>query len=66
MKGPQLRGIEINGRLAVIFSKEDLSVGLVGQAVDGIVGYTPETATRLMTRIVKFASGGGRPPATKP
>jgi len=36
----------------VIYSREDLSVGLVGQAVDGIVGYSPATATSLMTRIL--------------
>jgi hypothetical protein len=33
-----------------VFSREDLSAGLVGQDFDGILGYTPETATRLMAR----------------
>jgi hypothetical protein len=58
---PQLRGIEVNGRLAVIFSREDLSVGLVGQPVDGIIGYSPETATRLMSRLVTFAANAAPP-----
>jgi hypothetical protein len=53
---PRLQGITIDGRLAVIYSREDLSVGLVGQAVDGIVGYTPETATDLMTRILNYTA----------
>jgi hypothetical protein len=42
---PRLRGMEISNRLAVIFSGEDLSVGLVGQPVDGIVGYVPQRVT---------------------
>ncbi|MFI5380207.1 MAG: DUF4159 domain-containing protein [Tepidisphaerales bacterium] len=41
LKQPRLRGMEIGGRLAVIFSAEDLSAGLVGNYVDGIVGYNP-------------------------
>ncbi len=52
---PRLQGITINGRLAVIYSREDLSVGLVGQAVDGIIGYSTATATKLMTRILDSA-----------
>jgi hypothetical protein len=52
VRGPQLRGVTIDGRLAILFSREDLSVGLVGQPVDGIVGYTPATATRLMANIL--------------
>jgi len=52
VKTPQLRGIRMNGKLAVVFSREDLSVGLVGQPVDGIVGYDPETATALMSRMI--------------
>jgi hypothetical protein len=54
--------MEINNRLAVIFSGEDLSVALVGQPVDGIVGYTPATATRLMANIL----GSTLPPTSKP
>jgi Domain of unknown function (DUF4159) len=54
---PRLRAISFNGRPAVYFSAEDLSVGLVGQPVDGIVGYTPELATRLMERMILSAGG---------
>jgi hypothetical protein len=63
VKTPQLRAIRVNGRVGVIFSREDLSVGLVGQPVDGIIGYDPETATTLMRRILREASSlspGGR------
>ena len=54
LRAPQLRGVKQNGRWAVLFSREDLSVGLVGQPVDGIVGYAPDTATELMTRAILF------------
>ena len=49
---PRLSGIKIGGRLAIIFSREDLSAGLVGEPVDGITGYTPATATDLMTDVI--------------
>jgi hypothetical protein len=52
LDAPRLRGIRVKGRLAVVFSAEDLSVGLVGQAVDGIIGYDPATATLLMRKIL--------------
>jgi hypothetical protein len=53
---PQLRGITVDGRLTVVFSREDLCGGLVGQQVDGIVGYAPESATTLMQAIVTYAA----------
>jgi hypothetical protein len=66
IRTPRLRGMELNNRLAVIFSGEDLSVGLVGQPVDGIVGYVPHPvqipehktrmgASELMTNILMYA-----------
>ena len=65
-KSPQVRGITVKDRLAVLFSKEDLSTGLVGQAVDGIVGYEPQTATRIVANVILYATGEGKPPATQP
>lgn len=55
-RNPQLRGINIDGRLAIIFSEEDLSGGLVGQSVDGIAGYTVDSATSLMKSVLMFAN----------
>jgi hypothetical protein len=49
---PRVAAIEKNGKTAVIYSREDISVGLVGQAVDGIIGYEPQSATELMSRIL--------------
>jgi len=56
LKQPQVKGIAIGDRVAVFFSREDLSAGLVGEPVDGIIGYTPETATAIMRNILLYAS----------
>jgi hypothetical protein len=56
---PRLRGVQVNNRLAVLYSPEDLSVGMVGMTLDGIYGYDPEYATKLMESIVTYASSGG-------
>ena len=54
---PALRGINVKGRLAVFYSREDLGAGIVGQPVDGITGYTPESATAIMRNILLYAAG---------
>jgi hypothetical protein len=66
LKTPQVRGIELDKRLAVLFSKEDLSTGLVGQSVDGVIGYEPQTATQIVANVILHATGEGNPPATQP
>ena len=53
---PLLKGFDKAGKPAVILSREDLSVGLVGQPVDGIVGYAPETATKLVEAIITYGA----------
>ena len=64
---PRLRGIQVNNRTAVIYSPEDLSVGLVGMSIDGIYGYEPSYATKLMQSVIFFASGGPPPkPVAQP
>src|SRR5208282_1046098 len=52
---PRVRAMEVNGRLAVLFSAEDLSCGMVGMPVDGIYGYDPDSATAVMEKLVLFA-----------
>jgi hypothetical protein len=52
IKHAKIRGITFGNRTAVYFSREDLSAGLVGEPVDGIYGYSPETATNLMASIL--------------
>jgi hypothetical protein len=66
-KTPRLKAFVANGRPAVLFSREDLSVGLVGHPVGGVIGYQPATATDLVRRIVLNAAGmKPRLPATSP
>ncbi len=55
LREPKLQGIEKDGRVVCFYSREDLSAGLVGQPVDGIIGYDPRTATELMSKILLYA-----------
>jgi hypothetical protein len=57
-KGPRLRAITLKNRPAILFSPEDLSVGLVGQPVDGIMGYTPASATAIVRAVVLSTAAG--------
>jgi uncharacterized protein DUF4159/squalene-hopene cyclase-like protein len=41
----------------IFYSPEDISAGLVGEAIDGIYGYQPRTAAELMGNIISFAAG---------
>ena len=62
LHGPQLRVMTINHRPAVIYSREDLSAGLVGEPIDGITGYDPATATAIMRNLVIYGGlGPGAP-----
>lgn len=63
VNAPRVRGIEREGKLVVAYSGEDLSAGLVGQPVDGIVGYSPETATEIMSRLLLTRVGAADPTA---
>ncbi|HET6249195.1 MAG TPA: DUF4159 domain-containing protein [Tepidisphaeraceae bacterium] len=61
LKTPRLNGIQIGKRLAIFYSREDLTAGMVGEPVDGISGYTPQFATDIMRNIVLYAGFGDRP-----
>jgi hypothetical protein len=52
MRQLRLRGIVLDQRLSIFYSADDLSAGLVGEPVDGVVGYQPAVATRLMERMI--------------
>jgi hypothetical protein len=56
LKGPRVRGGMIKGRPAILFSPEDLSVGMVGMPIDGILGYTPASATAIVRSIILMAA----------
>ena len=52
---PFLEGIEVDGRLAVIYSKYDISCALERQAAGNCEGYLPEDAVKLATNIVLYS-----------
>ncbi|HSI32143.1 MAG: DUF4159 domain-containing protein [Phycisphaerae bacterium] len=56
-KGPRLKGAQVKDRLAVVYSSEDLSVGMVGMPIDGIIGYTPASATAVMRAVIAYCGG---------
>ena len=56
LKAPRVFGIEQKGRVVAFYSREDLGAGLVGEPVDGITGYEPESATAIMRNIVLYVS----------
>jgi hypothetical protein len=53
---PRLRGILLDGTARVLFSREDISHGLLDQPCWGICGYAPESARRLLANIVRCAT----------
>jgi hypothetical protein len=61
LRGPRIKGMKAAGseRVGVFYSREDLSGGLVGQSVDGVVGYDPPTATAIMRNILLYAAADG-------
>jgi len=65
-KKHRLRGVWSGERLAIIYSREDLTAGLVGYQLAGLRGYAPESALALMTNIVTYAAGAGGRLATMP
>lgn len=67
LKTGRLQAIEVNNRKAVLISREDLSVGLVGQPVEGVIGYAPQSATELMANMVEsVVKTPAKVTATKP
>jgi hypothetical protein len=52
---PYLEGVEIDGRLAVIFSRYDISCALEKQSSAACSGYLPEDALKIAINVVLFA-----------
>jgi hypothetical protein len=51
----QLRAITLNGRQAVLFSRQDLTTGLLAMAPYGCAGLEPPSAYELVRNIVLYA-----------
>ena len=52
---PILEGIEVNGRMAVIYSRYDISCALEHQASLACNGYLEDDAARIATNVVLYA-----------
>jgi hypothetical protein len=52
---PFLEGIEIDGRLAIIYSKYDISCALEHQAALSCDGYAQKDAVRIAVNVVMYA-----------
>jgi hypothetical protein len=60
---PRIRGIAMTGgRIGVFYSREDLIAGAVGEPVDGVIGYDPKVAAKLLANMIVYAETGGKPP----
>jgi hypothetical protein len=55
---PRLEAVHVADRAAVIFSREDLTSGLMGYPSCTAVGYRPDSAAALMRNIVLYGAGG--------
>jgi hypothetical protein len=53
---PRLRGIIIDGEPRVLFSREDITHGLLDQPCWGISGYAPQDARNLLANIAQYAA----------
>jgi hypothetical protein len=62
-KDPQLQAVMIGERPGVLFSREDLTGGLVGYSSYACDGYLPQTAYEIMRNVMVLASAGTGSPA---
>jgi len=53
---PQLEGVKINGHWAVIYSKLDIGCALGRHPGPHRQGYTPESALRVATNVIVYAT----------
>ncbi len=52
---PRLRAVAIDGRPRVLFSREDLTHGMLGESVWGVFGYDTASARRIMANLLLWA-----------
>lgn len=54
IQAPEMEGAEIDGRLAVVFSRYDLSCAMENTSVSECTGYTRESATQIGTNVILY------------
>ena len=64
-KEPQLKAVTVQDRAAVLYSREDLTGGLVGYPAFSVDGYQPQTAYEIYRNIILQAPPAA-PPAAAP
>lgn len=52
---PRLTSIMVNNRPAIILSHEDLSLGALGVRREGVLGYSANSARRLLINMIMYA-----------
>ena len=55
---PRLKGYSVDGRLVAVASDDDLSAGLVGDAMPVTSGYAPADAARLAGNLLLWVAAG--------
>ena len=68
LRYPRLLAVTVKGRPVVLFSKDDLTAGLVGYPCYTCVGYSPDSAVALMRNLVLYGiriDKDGSEPAVK-
>ncbi len=55
-KYPQLYRVMAGGRPAILFSKMDLTAGLVGYPSLAVDGYTPDSAFKIVRNVILYAN----------
>ena len=55
VSSPKLEGAEINGRLAVVFSPNDLSCALENTAKSQCTGYTHQDSLKITTNVLLYS-----------
>ena len=58
-RGPQLEGVRIGSRTAVVFSALDLGAGLAGVEAYRAIGYRPASAMRIATNLLCYVAERG-------
>jgi len=59
-KEPRLKAVMVGDRIGVLFSREDLTVGLIGCRPVGCDGYTPESAYEMARNIILHVADKGK------
>ena len=54
---PRLKAVLLDGRIGAVFSREDLTVALIGSSSIGCDGYMPDSAYAIARNILLTAAG---------